>query len=107
MVDRITPVTTNADRAEVRDRFGIEDRWPVVCEPYTQWVLEDAFGAGRPPYADAGVQVVDHVESYELMKLRLLNGSHQAMATSPTCADTGWCTRPPRIPWSGPSCSAT
>ena len=80
MVDRITPVTTDADRAGVRDRFGIEDQWPVVCEPYTQWVLEDAFGAGRPPYADAGVQVVDHVESYELMKLRLLNGSHQAMA---------------------------
>jgi mannitol 2-dehydrogenase len=80
MVDRITPVTTDDDRAEVLDRFGIEDQWPVVCEPYTQWVLEDAFGAGRPPYADAGVQVVDHVESYELMKLRLLNGSHQAMA---------------------------
>ena len=80
MVDRITPVTTDADRAEVQDRFGIEDQWPVVCEPYTQWVLEDAFGSGRPPYADAGVQVVDHVESYELMKLRLLNGSHQALA---------------------------
>jgi mannitol 2-dehydrogenase len=80
MVDRITPVTTDADRAEIRDRFGIEDQWPVVCEPYTQWVLQDAFGAGRPPYAKAGVQVVEQVESYELMKLRLLNGSHQAMA---------------------------
>jgi mannitol 2-dehydrogenase len=80
MVDRITPVTTDADRAEVRERFGIEDRWPVVCEPYTQWVLQDSFTAGRPPYERAGVQVVDHVEPYELMKLRLLNGSHQAMA---------------------------
>jgi mannitol 2-dehydrogenase len=79
MVDRITPVTTAADRAEVRERFGIEDRWPVVCEPYTQWVLEDAFTAGRPPYEEAGVQVVDDVEPYELMKLRLLNGSHQVM----------------------------
>jgi len=79
MVDRITPVTTDADRAEVRERFGIEDRWPVVCEPYTQWVLQDAFTAGRPPYQEAGVQVVDDVEPYELMKLRLLNGSHQAM----------------------------
>jgi mannitol 2-dehydrogenase len=79
MVDRITPATTDADRAEVRERFGIEDRWPVVCEPYTQWVLEDAFTAGRPPYEDAGVQVVDQVEPYELMKLRLLNASHQAM----------------------------
>jgi mannitol 2-dehydrogenase len=80
MVDRITPVTTDADRAEVRERFGIDDQWPVVCEPYTQWVLEDAFTAGRPPYEQVGVQVVDQVEPYELMKLRLLNGSHQAMA---------------------------
>jgi mannitol 2-dehydrogenase len=79
MVDRITPVTTDADRAEIRDRFGIDDRWPVVCEPYTQWVLQDAFTAGRPPYEEAGVQVVDDVEAYELMKLRLLNASHQAM----------------------------
>jgi mannitol 2-dehydrogenase len=79
MVDRITPVTTDDDRAEVRARFGIQDRWPVVCEPYTQWVLQDAFTAGRPPYEQAGVQVVDQVEPYELMKLRLLNGSHQAM----------------------------
>jgi mannitol 2-dehydrogenase len=80
MVDRITPVTTDADRAEIRERFGIEDRWPVVCEPYTQWVLQNTFTDGRPPYEQAGVQVVDHVEPYELMKLRLLNGSHQAMA---------------------------
>jgi mannitol 2-dehydrogenase len=79
MVDRITPVTTDADRHEVRERFGIEDRWPVVCEPYTQWVLQDSFTAGRPPYEQVGVQVVDRVEPYELMKLRLLNGSHQAM----------------------------
>jgi mannitol 2-dehydrogenase len=79
MVDRITPVTTDADRAEVRDRFGIDDLWPVVCEPYTQWVLEDTFTDGRPGYEKAGVQLVDQVEPYELMKLRLLNGSHQAM----------------------------
>ena len=79
MVDRITPVTTDADRAEVTERFGIEDQWPVVCEPYTQWVLEDSFTAGRPPYAEARVQLVEDVEPYELMKLRLLNGSHQAM----------------------------
>jgi mannitol 2-dehydrogenase len=79
MVDRITPVTTDADRAEIAERFGIEDQWPVVCEPYTQWVLEDAFTAGRPPYGDVGVQLVGQVEPYELMKLRLLNGSHQAL----------------------------
>jgi mannitol 2-dehydrogenase len=79
MVDRITPVTTDADRDEVRQRFGIDDRWPVVCEPFTQWVLEDSFSMGRPPYEDAGVQVVTDVEPYELMKLRLLNASHQAL----------------------------
>ena len=79
MVDRITPQTTDDDRREVEERFGIDDAWPVVCEPFTQWVLEDAFTAGRPPYEDAGVQVVDDVEPYELMKLRLLNASHQAL----------------------------
>jgi mannitol 2-dehydrogenase len=80
MVDRITPATTDADIAEVRERFGIDDAWPVVCEPYTQWVLEDAFSAGRPPYEHAGVQIVDDVAPYELMKLRLLNAGHQAIA---------------------------
>jgi len=79
MVDRITPVTTDADRDEVRKRFGVDDGWPVVCEPFTQWALEDAFTAGRPPFEDAGVQVVPDVEPYELMKLRLLNASHQAL----------------------------
>jgi mannitol 2-dehydrogenase len=80
MVDRITPATTDADRAELQRRFGIEDRWPVVCEPFAQWVLEDAFALGRPPWEDAGVQLVADVAPYELMKLRLLNGSHQALA---------------------------
>jgi mannitol 2-dehydrogenase len=79
MVDRITPVTTDADRAALAERFGIEDGWPVVCEPFTQWVLEDDFGAVRPPYEDVGVQIVGDVEPYEFMKLRLLNASHQAL----------------------------
>jgi mannitol 2-dehydrogenase len=79
MVDRITPVTADADRASLAERFGIEDGWPVVCEPFTQWVLEDAFGGERPPFEDAGVQLVSDVEPYELMKLRLLNASHQAL----------------------------
>jgi mannitol 2-dehydrogenase len=79
MVDRITPATTDEDRGELARRYGITDRWPVVCEPFTQWVLEDRFEA-RPPLEDAGVQVVQDVEPYELMKLRLLNASHQAVA---------------------------
>jgi mannitol 2-dehydrogenase len=80
MVDRITPATTDEDRAEVARRFGVDDRWPVVSEPFTQWVLQDRFGLGRPPLEDVGVQVVDDVEPYELMKLRLLNAGHQALA---------------------------
>ncbi len=79
MVDRITPGTTDEDRTAISERFGIEDGWPVVCEPFTQWVLEDAFSVGRPPLEDVGVQVVADVEPYELMKLRLLNASHQAL----------------------------
>lgn len=79
MVDRITPATTDADRDQLRTRFGIEDRWPVVCEPFVQWALEDSFSCGRPPYERAGVQLVEDVEPYELMKLRLVNCSHQGL----------------------------
>jgi mannitol 2-dehydrogenase len=79
MVDRITPMTTDEDRAEVAARFGIMDDWPVVCEPFTQWVLEDSFGRSRPPLDEVGVQLVSDVAPYELMKLRLLNASHQGL----------------------------
>jgi mannitol 2-dehydrogenase len=79
MVDRITPETTDADRADVAATYGVEDGWPVVCEDFCQWVLEDHFVDGRPPYEDAGVQVVADVAPYELMKLRLLNASHQGL----------------------------
>jgi mannitol 2-dehydrogenase len=80
MVDRITPVTTDDDRAFVRETFGIDDAWPVVCEDFVEWVLEDRFTMGRPPLERAGVQVVADVGPYEHMKLRLLNADHQAMA---------------------------
>ncbi len=79
MVDRITPVTAPEDITRLADELGVEDGWPVVCEPFTQWVLEDRFSMGRPPYEDAGVQLVDDVVPFELMKLRLLNVSHQAL----------------------------
>ncbi|MFG6666316.1 mannitol dehydrogenase family protein [Halomonas sp. HNIBRBA4712] len=79
MVDRITPVTAPGDIEELERRFGVEDAWPVVCEPFTQWVLEDHFPLGRPPFEAVGVQLVDDVEPFELMKLRLLNASHQAL----------------------------
>ena len=79
MVDRITPVTTPEDITRLAEEFGVVDGWPVVCEPFTQWVIEDHFTDGRPPYEHVGVQVVADVVPYELMKLRLLNASHQAL----------------------------
>lgn len=79
MVDRITPVTTDEDRELVATEFGVIDAWPVVCEPFTQWVIEDHFPAGRPAWENAGAQLVQDVIPYELMKLRLLNASHQAL----------------------------
>lgn len=79
MVDRVTPGTVDADRDYLANHFGYRDRWPVTCEPFFQWVLEDKFVAGRPPLEDAGVDVVKDVEPYELMKLHLANGTHQAL----------------------------
>ena len=79
MVDRITPVTTPEDIAMIAQDFGVVDQWPVVCEPFTQWVIEDHFPTGRPAWEDAGAQLVEDVVPYELMKLRLLNASHQAL----------------------------
>lgn len=80
MVDRITPATTDSDRTAVRETFGIDDRWPVPGEPFTQWIIEDRFPSGRPALETVGVQFVDDVTPYELMKLRLLNAGHQALA---------------------------
>lgn len=80
MVDCITPATSDRERALVADRFGIADRRPVVCEPFRQWVLEDRFTDGRPALERVGVEFVDDVAPYELMKLRVLNGGHAAIA---------------------------
>ncbi len=79
MVDRITPATTPADTRMVREQFGIEDAWPVIAEPFTQWVVEDNFCAGRPDWESVGVQMTDDVHPYEMMKLRLLNASHSLL----------------------------
>lgn len=79
MVDRITPVTPPGATGEIERRYGLTDRWPVVTEPFVQWVLEDSFTLGRPAFEEVGVQIVADVTPYELMKLRLLNASHQAL----------------------------
>ena len=80
MVDRITPVTTAAETAALAERYGIDDRWPVFCETFRQWVIEDRFVAGRPAWEEVGAQFVQDVAPYEFMKLRLLNASHLAVA---------------------------
>ena len=79
MVDRITPATTDAEREFVRDTYGLEDAFPVVAEPFKQWVIEDNFCNGRPPLEKVGVQFTKDVAPYEKMKIRLLNASHSAM----------------------------
>lgn len=80
MVDCITPATSDRERAMVQDQFGITDTAPVVCEPFRQWVLEDHFPQGRPALEHVGVMFVADVVPYELMKLRILNGGHAAIA---------------------------
>ncbi|MEM6464278.1 MAG: mannitol dehydrogenase family protein [Pseudomonadota bacterium] len=80
MVDCITPATSERERDLVRSKFDLDDAAPVVCEPFRQWVLEDNFPAGRPALENAGVQFVDDVAPYELVKLRILNGGHAAIA---------------------------
>jgi mannitol 2-dehydrogenase len=80
MVDRITPATTDRERQMLRDNFGIEDNWPVFCEEFRQWVVEDKFPAGRPAFESVGVTFTDDVAPYEWMKIRILNGGHAAIA---------------------------
>lgn len=80
MVDRITPATSDRERKLLEDNFGIEDNWPVFCENFKQWVLEDNFPAGRPALEKVGVQFVDDVAPYEHMKIRILNGGHATIA---------------------------
>lgn len=80
MIDRIVPATTDDDRREIEARLGLRDEGMVVCEPFTQWVVEDKFADGRPAWEKVGVLMTDDVEAFEKIKLRLLNGSHSTMA---------------------------
>lgn len=80
MVDCITPATSEREKIKLREKFAIEDAAPVFCEPFRQWVLEDNFPQGRPALEKVGVEFVDDVAPYELMKLRILNGGHMALA---------------------------
>lgn len=90
MVDRIVPRSTAADRAQVAAALGCHDAWPVVAEPFFDWVVEDQFAAGRPAWEHAGVRFVTDAAPWEALKLRLVNGSHSAIAYLGAMA--GWAT---------------
>ena len=91
MVDRITPATSEKEIDHCRQTFGIEDNWPVYCEEFRQWVLEDNFTAGRPALEKVGVQFVADVSPYENMKIRILNGGHAAIAYPASLLDIHLC----------------
>ncbi|WP_339898374.1 mannitol dehydrogenase family protein [uncultured Gilvimarinus sp.] len=80
MIDRIVPATTDADRQELEGKLGLRDEGMVLAEPFSQWVIEDKFCSDRPAWEDVGALLVDDVHVYEIMKLRLLNGSHSLLA---------------------------
>jgi mannitol 2-dehydrogenase len=80
MVDRITPATSDRERNYVADAYGLTDSWPVFCEDFKQWVIEDKFPLGRPQWQKVGVQFVPDVTPYEYMKIRILNGGHAVIA---------------------------
>jgi mannitol 2-dehydrogenase len=80
MVDRITPATSQEDRDWLRESAGIIDRWPVVSEPFRQWVMEDDFAGDRPAWDEAGAIFTDRVDDWEQYKLRMLNAGHSSIA---------------------------
>ena len=90
MVDRIVPRTTDADRQEIAAALGVRDAWPVVAEPYLEWVVEDRFVAGRPDWTAGGARFVADAAPFETLKLRMVNGAHSALAYLSVMA--GWAT---------------
>jgi mannitol 2-dehydrogenase len=90
MVDRITPATADADRDWLRDSAGVDDRWPVVAEPFRQWVMEDDFAGGRPAWEAVGALFTDRIHDWELYKLRLLNAGHSCIAYLSALAGVGF-----------------
>ena len=87
MVDRITPATSDRERQIALETFGVEDNWPVFCEEFKQWVLEDNFTQGRPAFEKVGAQFVDDVTPFEYMKIRILNGGHAVIAYAGSMLD--------------------
>lgn len=86
MVDRIVPAATPETLQEIADQLGVYDPCAIACEPFRQWVIEDNFVNGRPDWDKVGAQFVADVVPFEMMKLRMLNGSHSFWRTSVTSA---------------------
>ncbi|EMM3430010.1 fructuronate reductase [Klebsiella aerogenes] len=80
MVDRIVPAATSEALDEIAEQLGVYDPCAIACEPFRQWVIEDNFVNGRPDWNKVGAQFVKDVIPFELMKLRMLNGSHSLLA---------------------------
>lgn len=80
MVDRIVPAATEETLQLVADQLGVYDPCAIACEPFRQWVIEDSFVNGRPDWDTVGAQFVADVVPFEMMKLRMLNGSHSFLA---------------------------
>jgi mannitol 2-dehydrogenase len=80
MVDRITPMTTKENKLELETEYGLHDNWPVFCEEFRQWIIEDNFSLGAPDWTIGGAQFVSDVIPYENMKIRMLNGAHMALS---------------------------
>jgi fructuronate reductase len=80
MVDSITPATDDTLRARIAQEIGVDDRWPVQREAFTQWVIDDSLRGIKPDFVSVGVTVTDNVDGYEQAKLRLLNGAHTTLA---------------------------
>lgn len=80
MVDRITPGTSPDDIESLKSDYDLEDSCPVHCEDFTQWIIEDSTCTTIPDFAKVGALIVNDVKPYELMKIRLLNGSHSALS---------------------------
>jgi fructuronate reductase len=87
MVDRIVPAATPQSLAWAAQHLGVRDEAAIVCEPFTQWVIEDRFAGARPAWEDAGALLTSDVRPYQAMKLRLLNGTHSAIAYAGQLAD--------------------
>ena len=79
MVDRITPATTDSDSEWFAETIGIHDNWPVVCEPFIQWVIEDDYAGARPPWEELDIIITKDVKPFEHMKLQLLNAGHSVL----------------------------